>query len=148
MLLYPSCLFVILPISSLSHISTIVFCCTLSWCADSLLWPRFPDASSCESAVALIQWWARSHIWKPLAGKSPAQPPPSPPPALLNWLDQDFFRRLLRLLKQQNRYRTKTLRRRSVFHLGAEQRLHMLMPQGSLALKHSIYQLSIHQRLI
>lgn len=57
------------------HIIFCFFLCSL--CINH----SFPYASSWESAVALITvWLARSHIWQPLAGKSPVQTPPSPPP--------------------------------------------------------------------
>lgn len=90
---------------------------------------KFPYAPSWESAVALItEWWARSHIWQPLAGKSPAQPPPSPAP-LWSGLDRDLSLAFTppektKMIQNQN------TEGRSVFHLGAEQRLHMLLLKG------------------
>lgn len=63
------------PLSSTVHIMFSFFLCRL--CNNR----SFPYAPGWESAVALIaEWWARSHIWQPLAGKSPVQPPSSPPP--------------------------------------------------------------------
>lgn len=115
--------------------STVLIIFSLSSRADWMHQRGFPYASSWESAVALIaEWWAGSHIWQPLAGKSPAQPPPSPPPPLWSWLDRDLSLAFTppettKPIQNQN------TEGRSVFHLAAEQRLHMLLLKGFSALR-------------
>lgn len=53
--------------------------------------------------------WPGRTSGSPWQGSPPAQPPPSPHPLYgADWIE--IFRWLLCLLKQQNRYRTKTLR--------------------------------------
>lgn len=110
----------------------------------------FPYASCSESAVSLIaEWCAGSHIWHPLAGKSPAQPPPPSPTLFFNGADWiEIFRwpsfvppEKTKLMQDQNN------EGRSVFHL-----IWAGVPHGpahgplSTKLHHSIYQLSINQQ--
>lgn len=137
MLLFLNGLFVILPILSISYLH-LCLPLHLSFSFFLLVQNGCIDAGShmllAESQLSLV-------LQSDGPGHTSGNPwQRSPLPSLLHhphrlygadWIE--IFRRLLRLLKQQNRYRTKTLRR-SVFHLGAEQRLHMLLLKSFSAL--------------